>query len=110
MSQRYNTSTTGGFIMRGLQNVNGEVIPWQFQGVDANKMQLQTPTMAPLQQQGLELLTFVIMQCITNGQNDDRPVWPPCTDGRSRLPKSWTIHRRPEHRQERLQQLARRRR
>ncbi|WP_210258856.1 hypothetical protein [Rhizobium sp. WYCCWR 11152] len=64
-----NTSTTGGFIKRGLQNVNGEVIPWQFQGVDANKMQLQTPTLAPLQQQGLELLTFVIMQCITNDIN-----------------------------------------
>jgi hypothetical protein len=61
-----NTATSQGMIARALQNVAGEVIPWQKQGVDANKMTLQTPTAAPLQQNGLELLTFVIEQCATN--------------------------------------------
>ncbi|QIG71421.1 SGNH/GDSL hydrolase family protein [Rhizobium phage RHph_TM39] len=61
-----NTGTTGGYIKRGLNNINGETFVWQFAAVDANKMQLQTPALAPLQWVNLDLLTCVILQCITN--------------------------------------------
>lgn len=61
-----NTSTTGGYIKRALNNVNGVVMPWMFCALDANKMQNNTPALAPLQWTDIEYLTWLMMQCSTN--------------------------------------------
>jgi hypothetical protein len=61
-----NTSTTQGYIARGLQNVAGEFFPWQKQGIDGQKIANMTPTATPLQQLSLNRVTVYILQAVTN--------------------------------------------
>lgn len=61
-----NTSTTQGFFTRTFNNVGGQFFPWHKQAVNANKLGVQIPTLAPLQLQAVPFVTLVHIQLGTN--------------------------------------------
>jgi lysophospholipase L1-like esterase len=61
-----NTSTTQGFLTRAFQNVNGLIVPWHKQTIDANSLNNQEIADAPLQKQVWKYATDILIQLGTN--------------------------------------------
>jgi hypothetical protein len=61
-----NTSTTGGYIKRGMASVGGHPAVWQYVVIDGNRQAQMIPSVSPQALLDLEYMSHVIMECITN--------------------------------------------